>query len=305
MQIIFLGTAGTIPTRFRNLPAVVLRRNGRIFLFDAGEGTQIQFIKSSISMHKISDIFISHLHGDHIGGIPGIFQSLSLQKRSNLLRIYGPKGIMAYISAILDTMNFGLTFPLDVIEISSGIILEENEFYVECTPGEHKIEVVSYGFFEKPRPGKFYPEKAKELDVPERLWKNLQRGEEITIKNRVIKPSDVLGPQRPGRKVVYAIDTRPCENILTLSRNADILIHDGMFASDLYEKAIEAGHSTALEAAEFAKKAEVKKLFLIHISSRYLNPDTLLNEAQKVFPNTEIANDLLTVELPRIKNGND
>jgi len=299
MQIIFLGTAGTIPTRSRNLPAVVLRRNGRIFLFDAGEGTQIQFIKGSISMHKITDIFISHLHGDHIGGIPGIFQSVSLQKRSSLLRIYGPKGIMAYISAILETMNFDLTFPLKVIEIKSGVILEENDFYIECAPGEHKIEVMAYGFFEKPRPGKFYPEKAKELEVPEQLWKNLQRGEEVIIKNRVIKPSNVLGPQRPGRRIVYAIDTRPCENILTLSKNADVLIHDGMFTSDLNEKAIEAGHSTALEAAEFAKKAGVTKLFLIHISSRYSDPEPLLKEAQIVFPDTEIPSDLLAIELKK------
>jgi ribonuclease Z len=302
MQIIFLGTSGTIPTLSRNLPAVALTRNGRIFLFDAGEGTQIQFIKSSLSMHKISDIFISHLHGDHIGGLPGIFQSLSLQRRLKPLRIYGPRGIMVYISAILGTMNFELTFPLKVIEISSGRILEENDFYVESTLGEHKIDVISYGFFEKPRPGKFHPEKAKELEIPERLWKNLQRGEEIIIKDKLIKPSDILGPPRSGRKIVYAIDTRPCENILNLSKNADCLIHDGMFTSDLYEKAIEAGHSTALEAAELAKKAEVKKLFLIHISSRYPNTDKLLSEAQMVFPNTEIAYDLQVVEIPRVKD---
>lgn len=302
MQIIFLGTSGTIPTLSRNLPAVALIRNGRIFLFDAGEGTQIQFIKSSLSMHKISDIFISHLHGDHIGGLPGILQSLSLQRRLKPLRVYGPRGIRGYISAILGTMNFDVTFPLKVVEINSGRILEENDFYVEATMGEHKIDVVSYGFFEKPRPGKFHPEKAKELEIPERLWKNLQRGEEITVKDRLIKPSDVLGSPRSGRKIVYAIDTRPCENILSLSKNADCLIHDGMFASDLYEKAIEAGHSTALEAAELAKKAEVKKLFLIHISSRYPNTEKLLIEAQKVFSNTEIADDLLKVEVPRIKD---
>ncbi|NVM53133.1 MAG: ribonuclease Z [Candidatus Helarchaeota archaeon] len=302
LSVVILGSGGTIPTRFRNLSAVVLKRSGRIFLFDAGEGTQIQFIKASLSMHKISDIFISHLHGDHIGGIPGILQSLSLLKRVKPMRIFGPKKIKTYISAIYDTMNFELTFPVGVIEVNSGIILDEKEFYVKCAPATHKIDIVAYGFFEKPRPGKFFPEKAENLGVPKPLWKNLQRGEEIIIDNRVINPPNVLGPERPGRKFVYAVDTRPCENVLTLSKGVDLLIHDGMFANVLQEKAIEGGHSTAFEAAELAKKAGVKRLILTHISSRYPNSNELLNEAQSVFPNVEIAQDLLTIDLPLIKN---
>lgn len=302
MQIIFLGTAGTIPTRFRNLPAVILRRNGRIFLFDTGEGTQIQFIKASLSMHKISDIFISHLHGDHIGGLPGILQSLSLSKREKLLRIFGPEGMKTYINAIYDTMNFELTFPVEIIEVNSGTILDERDFYVKCVPAEHKIETIAYGFFEKGRPGKFYAEKAEKLGIPKYLWKKLQAREDVIANNKIVKPEDVLGPERPGRKIVYAVDTRPCESVLNLSKNADLLIHDGMFANVLQDKAIEGGHSTVLEAAELAKRAGVKRLILTHVSSRYPNTDELLNEAKEIFPNVEIAQDLLTIDLPLIKN---
>ncbi len=302
MQIIFLGTSGTIPTRFRNLPAVILRRNGRIFLFDSGEGTQIQFIKASLSMHKISDIFISHLHGDHIGGLPGILQSLSLLKREKPLRIFGPGELKIYLSAIYNIMNFELTFPVDVIEVNSGIILNERDFYVKCVPAEHKIDTIAYGFFEKVRPGKFNPEKAEQLGIPKFLWKKLQAREVININNNIIEPKDVLGPDRPGRKIVYAVDTRPCENVLNLSENVDLLIHDGMFTNILQEKAIEGGHSTALEAAELAKKAGVKQLILTHISSRYPNTDELLEDAKKIFPKVKIAHDLLTIDLPLIKN---
>ncbi len=297
MQLIFLGTSGTIPTINRNLPAMVIKRQGRIFLFDAGEATQIQFLKASLSMHRISDIFISHLHGDHIGGIPGILQSLSLSKRIKPLRIFGPKNLKTYISVICETMNFDVTFPVIIIEINSGIILEEKEFHVECVLGEHKIDTFAYGFFEKMRPGKFFPEKAERLGIPKPLWRKLQWGEDVFVKNKAFKPIDVLGPDRAGRKIVYAVDTRPCENILKLCEGVDILIHDGMFAHELQERAIEGGHSTVLEAAELAKKAGVKRLILTHISSRYPNLDELLNEARTVFSNTEIAQDLLTIEL--------
>ncbi|MHA1425525.1 MAG: ribonuclease Z [Candidatus Helarchaeota archaeon] len=302
MYIIFLGTAGTIPTRYRNLPGMIINRRGKIFLFDAGEATQIQFIKASISMHKISAIFVSHLHGDHIGGIPGILQSLSLQKRVNGMRIFGPKNLKTYISAILETMNFELTFPIELFEVSAGIIHDEDDFYVKCCQADHKIETLAYGFFEKPRTGKFDPEKAEKLGIPKQFWKILQGGKEIILNNRVIHPNEVLGPERPGRKVVYAVDTRPCEEVLKLAKKVDILIHDGMFLNSLLDKAIEGGHSTALEAAKLAKKAEVKKLVLTHISSRYPNTDELLYEAKKIFFNTEIAYDFFAIELPLHKN---
>ncbi|MHA1321895.1 MAG: ribonuclease Z [Candidatus Helarchaeota archaeon] len=298
LSITILGSSGTIPTLYRALPATVLKRKGRIFLFDAGEGTQIQFIKSSLSMYKISDIFISHLHGDHIGGVPGILQSLSLLRRNKPLRIFGPKGIRNYLQAIYTTMNFELTFPVLVNEIETGIILDEDDFYVQCVQAEHKIEVIAYGFFEKPRPGKFYPEKAIKLGVPKYMWKMLQQKKEVKINNKIITPKDVLGPDRPGRSIVYAVDTRPSNNILKLAENIDLLIHDGMFTESLKEKAIEGGHSTALEAAEIAKNAKVKKLILTHISSRYPDVAALLKEAKEIFENVEIATDFLTIKIP-------
>ena len=301
MQIIFLGTSGTIPTKYRNLPAMVLKRRGRFFLFDAGEGTQIQFIKASLSMHKITDIFISHLHGDHIGGIPGILQSLSLLKRLKPMRIYGPTKLSAYLTAIYETMNFTLTFPVEIIEVNSGIIFDDTEFFVKCTPIDHKLETLAYGFFEKSRPGKFNIDKAEKLGIPKRSWKKLQAGEEISINGKIIKPSDILGPERMGRKIVYAVDTRPCENVLNLSKGVDLLIHDGMFANDLLGKAIEGGHSTALEAAKLAKEAGIKRLILSHISSRYPNTENLLKEAQSIFSNVEIAEDLLIIDLYYLK----
>ena len=302
LSVVILGSSGTIPTRFRNLPAVTLKRNSRTFLFDAGEGTQIQFIKASLSMHKISDIFISHLHGDHIGGIPGILQSLSLLKRENPMRIFGPTGIGKFISAIYDTMNFELTFPVKVIEVKSGILINERDFHIECVEADHKINAFAYGFFEKPRPGRFYPKKAERLGIPKRFWKSFQRKQEVTFNNTIIKSKDIMGPERPGRKVVYAVDTRPCVNVLNLSGGVDLLIHDGMFADALKDKAKEGGHSTVSEAATLAKQARVKKLILTHISSRYPNTDDLLDEARAIYPNTEIAEDLMIIDLPLVEN---
>ena len=305
LSVIFLGTSGSTPTPQRSLPAIAIRRKGEIILFDCGEGVQRQMIMAKLSFHRKMKIFITHMHGDHVLGLPGLIQTMSLFDRQRKLEVYGPKGLKEFIDVIQKTVQYTLTFPIEIHEIAkAGTICEENEYTVFAVEVDHVIPSFAFALIEKPRPGKFYPEKAKKLGIPEGpLWSRLQRGYSVTLPDgRTIRPSEVVGPPRPGRKIVYSGDTRPCMNLVRLAENADLLIHDATLDDELAEKAYEDGHSTPSQAAEIARKAGVDRLVLTHISARYKSAEKLLEQAKKVFPNVFVAEDFMKIEIP-LKNG--
>ncbi|MGB9714677.1 MAG: ribonuclease Z [Candidatus Bathyarchaeales archaeon] len=301
LRVVFLGTAGSVPTTKRSLPAILIQRKGEQIMFDCGEGVQRQMIKAKAGFHKKMKIFITHMHGDHVLGLPGLIQTMALLDREKKLEVYGPLGIKSFIQGIRDTVQFALTFPVEIYEINDvGVVCEEDEYTVNATWANHIIPSLAYALVEKPRPGKFYPEKAKKLGVPEGpLWSRLQHGHAVKLPSgKAVKPEDVTGPPRPGRKIVYTGDTRPFENLAEFAAYADILIHDATLDDGLAEKAEEDGHSTPSQAAEVAKRARAKQLILTHISARYDDADVLLKQARKIFKNTKVAEDFMKIEVP-------
>jgi ribonuclease Z len=301
MHVIFLGTAGSVPTPTRSLPAVLIKRQNEQLMFDCGEGAQRQMIKAKLGFHKKTKIFISHMHGDHVLGLPGLFQTMALMDRQKKLEIYGPEGIKQFLECVRETLQFGLTFPVEIHEIyGAGVVCEEKEYIVEAVKSNHMVSSLAYAFVEKPRPGKFYPEKARALGVPEgELWSKLQHGDTIRLSNgQVISPDKVMGTPRKGRKIVYTGDTRPFKGFAKFAADADLVIHEATFDDTLSEKAELDGHSTPSQAAKEAEKAKAKKLVLTHISARYADAGLLLEQAQKVFRNTVVAEDFMELELP-------
>ncbi len=300
LEVVFLGTAASIPTVKRALPSVVVKRENEILMFDCGEGVQRQMIQARVGFHKKIKVFVSHMHGDHVLGLPGLLQTMSLLDRTRKLEVYGPVGTKAFVKGIQQTVQFVLTFPMEIHEIKKkGVICEEKEYTVQAAGTDHIIPSFAYALIEKRRPGRFNPEKAQALGVPEGpLWSKLQHGERVrTSKGRVVKPEHVVGPARAGRKIVYSGDTRPTRALIELARNADLLVHEATLEDELLEKAQEDGHSTPSQAAATAKKARVKRLILTHVSSRYKSTESLLQQAKKVFPNVEVAIDFMKVEL--------
>lgn len=287
-----------MPTKGRNLPSVVARRENEVLMFDCGEGTQKQMVLSRIGFNKKMKIFITHMHGDHVLGLPGMLQSMSLLGRSKELDIYGPEGIRDFIESVNRTVQFQLVFPVRIHEVGPGTVLNEPYYEIKAVRGSHVIPCLSYGLVEKPRPGRFNPRKAQTLGVPKGpLWKKLQLGQHVKIGSRIVKSSDVVGSSRPGVKLVYATDTRPCSAVERLAANADLLIHDGSFDDSMRDKAKEYGHSTASEAAKLARQAKVKQLALMHISAMYNNPSVLLRQARKIHRKTVIASDLMVIDV--------
>ena len=304
LSVIFLGTAGSIPTRERSLPAIAIRRKGELILFDCGEGLQRQMIRAGVGFHRKTKVFITHMHGDHVLGLPGLFQTMSLLDRERKLEIYGPSGIRAFVEAIKQTVQFTLTFPIRVAEIKdSGIICDEKEYQIHATWAIHVIPTLAYALIEKPRPGKFHPDKVRSLRVPEGpLWSKLQHGSTIKLSDgRIVKPEEVLGPPRPGRKIVYTGDTGPSKEIIKFAENADLLIHDATLDDELLERAQEDGHSTPSQAAEVAKKAKAKRLVLTHISARYKDLSLLLEQAKKAFSPVDVAEDFMKIDIPLLE----
>ena len=301
IRIVFLGTSGSVPTLKRNLPAVVVQSHREQFMFDCGENVQRQMMQTKISFHRKMKILITHLHGDHVLGLPGLLQTMALMDRKEPLQVYGPVGLKDFLVCTKETLNFGLTFSVEISEIlAEGVVFDTEEYTIIAKKTNHAIESYAFAFEEKPRPGKFYPKKALALGVVAgELFSRLQRGEEITIADgKVIKSADVMGPMRAGRKIVYTGDTRPFEGFAKFAEDADLVIHDCTFDDLLTEKAALDGHSTPSQAANQAKSAGAKQLVLSHISARYPNAGLLLDQAKKVFPNTLLAEDFMELELP-------
>jgi ribonuclease Z len=301
LRVIFLGTAGSVPTPKRSLPATLIQRKGEQIMFDCGEGVQRQMIKAKTGFHKKMKVFVSHMHGDHVLGLPGLLQTMALLDREEKLDIYGPPGIERFLEDIRQTVQFVLTFPVEIHEIlKAGIVCEEEEYFVQAVWANHVIPNLAYALSEKPRPGKFYPKKTKALGIPEGpLWSKLQHGHEVKLSDgRIVKPEEVAGPARLGRKIVYTGDTRPFKGFVKLAANADLLIHDATLDNELAERAEEDGHSTPKLAARNAKKAKVKQLILTHVSARYDDTSILLKQAKKIFKNTKVAEDFMEIEIP-------
>ncbi|MEM5879118.1 MAG: ribonuclease Z [Candidatus Aenigmatarchaeota archaeon] len=299
IQITFLGTVSGIPSKDRGHPAIALEYFGEekdTLLFDCGEGTQKQLMQSNISFMKINKIFISHWHADHFSGLIPLVQTMSLEKRKAELKIFGPEA-EKFVSNILDLGYFGLRFPVEAMNVpfegnKPELIDEAQEYQVFSIPVLHTVPAVAYCFQEKPR-WNIDIKRLKELGLRSGAWlKKLKKRGKVEYKGREIRVED-LANLRPGLKVVYSGDTKPCDNILEISRNADLLIHDGTFLEEEEGKA----HADVKQAAKIAKEANVKQLILTHISRRYTDAKELEEEAKKIFPNTRVAFDFMQVRL--------
>ncbi len=298
MKLVFLGTSGAQPTTERALSCICLEKNGEILMFDAGEGAQISYIKSGLGWNKKMKIFVTHLHGDHCIGILGLLQTMTLQNRTEAIEIYGPDGIEEFIAANIKVLKFGLSFPVMITAVKEETIVDEKTYIVNACEAEHSILAYSYVFQEKDRPGRFHPDKAKEIGVPEgELWHKLQTGHEVKVGNKIVKPSDVLGEKRPGKKIGISGDTRPTKKLEDFFKNCDYLVFDSTYIHDLKDKAIETFHTTAKEAAELAKNANVSNLILTHFSARYKDELELAEEAKKIHGSVIAAKDLLEIKL--------
>tara|TARA_B100001146_G_scaffold149738_1_gene131551 strand:+ start:1035 stop:1934 length:900 start_codon:yes stop_codon:yes gene_type:complete len=298
MELIFLGTGGAHPTLERSTTCICLVKDGEVLMFDAGEGAQIPYLKAGLGWNKKMKIFVTHLHGDHCIGILGFLQTMTLQNRTEPIEIYGPEGIEEFIAANTKVMNFGLSFPVLITSVNEGLVVNEKKYEVRACEAKHSVPTFSFVFQEKEKPGTFYPEKATALGVPKgELWHRLQQGEEVIIENKSIKPSEVMGPNVSGKKIGISGDTRPIKNLEVFFKNCDYLVFDSTFSDDLKQKAIESCHSTAKEAATFAKNAGVKNLILTHFSARYKNENVLLEEAKAIHNSVIAANDQLKVEI--------
>lgn len=308
MEITFLGTSSGVPTRSRNVSSVALRlpQRAEVWLFDCGEGTQHQIQRSEIRISQLRRIFITHLHGDHIFGLMGLLASCGLAGNAQPIDIYGPAGLADYLKACAKYSHTYLQNRVEVHTVSPGLLYQDDEFIVSCDLLKHRIPAYGYRIVEKDRPGRFDVEKAKAMGIPfGPLYGQLKRGETVTLSDgRRLRGQDFCEPPEPGRQVVYCTDTVYCDSAVDLARGADVLIHESTFAHQDAQMAFERLHSTSTMAAQVALGAGVKLLFLTHFSPRYapgnpLDVNNLLQEAKAIFPNTKLAYDFLTYEIPR------
>ncbi|MCM3692945.1 ribonuclease Z [Neobacillus niacini] len=305
MDIFFLGTGAGIPAKLRNVTSIALKlleERGSIWLFDAGEATQHQILHTSIKPRRIEKIFITHLHGDHIYGLPGLLASRSFQGGESEVIVYGPKGLKEYITTSLSVSQTYLKYPLKIVEIDEGVIFEDDQFIVDARLLDHGIPSYGYRIVEKDRPGTLLADKLVEAGVqPGPVFRKIKEGETVMLDDgTVIVPSDFLGPDQKGRIVTILGDTRFCESAIGLARDADLLIHEATFSKGEEKLAFDYFHSTTHQAAEVAKLAGSKQLCLTHISSRYDRQawQELVVEAQEIFANTDIAEDFKEINIP-------
>jgi len=298
MKLVFLGTSAAQPTESRGMSCICLEREGEILMFDAGEGAQVSYLKSGLGWNKKMKIFVTHMHGDHCIGVLGLLQTMTLQHRTEPVEIYGPDGIDEFIGENIRILNFGLSFPVMITAIRPGLVCEEKAYSVHTEDAEHSVSAFSFLFEEKAKPGKFDLERAKSLGIPEGpLWHELQLGNDIKVGDKTIKPSQVIGEKRPGKKIGISGDTRPTKKLEEFFNNCDYLSFDCTFSDKLKDKALETFHSTAKEAAALAKNANVSNLILTHFSARYKDEDELLQEAKEIHGSVFAAKDLLEIEI--------
>ncbi len=299
LKVTFLGTAGTIPSPNRNPSSILIQFEGIRLLFDCGEGTQRQMMIAKTGF-KIDSVFVTHTHTDHFVGLFGLIETLSLNERTEKLRVFVPEEEVDFVTTLFRMFGYqNLNYPIEVVGLKDGDEVNFGKFKVVAFKTDHIVPSLGYALIERDRPGKFDRAKAEALGIPPGpLYSKLVRGESVVVNGRVVTPDMVVGPKRKGRKVVYTGDTRPIERTVEISRDADLLIHDASFTSDLQDWAIQSKHSTAKEAAEIAKKANVRMLILTHVSARYSKDATpLLKEAREVFENVRVAEDFMSLEV--------
>lgn len=296
----FLGTSAARPTVERAVSAIAIVREGETLLFDCGEGTQRQMMRYGVSF-GLDDIFITHTHSDHILGLTGLLRTLSLQGRTEPLRLWGPRGSAKVLRACVTLGGDRIAFAVNITEIEAGSVLQRRDYAIETFPVDHAgVRALGYRIAEHDRLGRFNPELARAMGIPEGpLWGRLHRGETVTLPDgRSIGPASFVGGARRGRKVVLTGDTRPCESTVAAAWDADLLVHEATFGTDEAERARETGHSTAAEAATIAQAAGARRLVLTHLSARYSRDWAPIEaEARAVFPATQVARDGLEIEL--------
>ena len=293
MRLTFLGTAGSWPTKERSASAIALDTERELVLFDCGEGTQRQFFQSSASFMRVRRVFLTHFHGDHFLGLPGLIQSMCLNNREERLDIYGPPDAKEMVDRVLAMGYFTLRFPITVHPLNPGESVELPSYTIRTARAEHPVPTIAYRLDEAPKRGRFDGDLARSLGIRGPDFAKLEAGESVRVGAREIHPSDVMGPPRPGRSVVYSGDTSPSDAIEALSRGATVLIHEATTAVDLEAEANKWGHSSARQAATLARSAGVGTLFLTHFSSRYKEVDPLEGEARALFGDAKAARDLL------------
>lgn len=295
----FLGTSAARPTVERGVSSIAIIREGETMLIDCGEGTQRQMMRYGISFN-LGDIFFTHFHGDHFFGVIGLLRTFALQGRTEPLRLWGPRGAQRMLKRALELGMDRMPFPVQISEIAAGDRVARSQYAVVPFAATHGGGALGFALVEEERRGRFNPEKARELGIPEGpLWGRIHRGESVTLEDgRVIVPSELVGPSRRGRTIVVSGDTRPSDEVARLASGADLLVHEATFGDEEAERAIETGHSTAREAAEIALRAGVARLVLTHLSARYSrDAESLLREAREVFPATTIARDGMEIEI--------
>ena len=301
LSVVFLGTGGSVPTARRATACLLARVGGERLLFDCGEGSQRQMHRS-IGLVQVDEIYVTHYHADHYLGLPGLLKTYDLQARERPLRIVGPPGLES-LFRVLGRIFGRLSYEIELVELGEGEAIRHDGYEIRCFPVEHRMAAYGYALVEDERPGRFDPELAARLGVqPGPDFGRLQAGEAVAAGDGQVRPEQVMGEPRRGRKVVVTGDTAPCEMTRVAAHEAELLVHDGSFADDELERAAETGHSTARQAAELAREAGVKLLTLVHVSSRYDVRDVLA-QAREVFSSAEAPRDFDVVEIPFPERG--
>ena len=310
MNITFLGTSSGVPTLKRNVSSLALKlsQSAEVWLFDCGEGTQHQIMKSNIKSSHIKKIFITHMHGDHIYGLPGLLATLGLSGNSDGIEIYGPSELKSFVISALKSSYCKLSFPLRFINVEEyseqkKLLFESDKIEVNCTVLKHRLPAYGYRVSEKDKPGIFNIKKAESLKIPPGpIYSKLQTGQSIILDGRTFNGKEFVGPPRKGKSFVYCTDTVFSESAVKLSKDADLLVHESTFSQQDEKMAYEKLHSTTIMAAKTALLSNAKKLIITHLSPRYnqkssIKPSDLLKEARDIFPNTHLAKDFLTAEI--------
>jgi ribonuclease Z len=303
LDIVFLGTAGSMPTAQRAPAALLVRRGGDKLLFDCAEGTQRQLLRSSVGLLELEEIFVTHFHADHVLGLPGMFKTFALRGREAPLRVYGPRGLVDFLGSLKRVLG-KLPYELKLVEVEPGDVLERDGYRLATFAVAHGVAALGWSLIEATRPGRFDVEHADALGVPSGPERGaLQRGEQVALSDgRIVAPADVLGPPRPGRKLVITGDTAPTDGIVEAAWGADVLVTEATFADEERGRAEETNHQTATQAAEVAQRANVGLLALTHLSNRYFGPE-IAEEARAIFADTVVPRDFDVVDVPYAERG--